>query len=235
MVSSRISKKNKVKNVLTFTPPGFRYPIDVPFPERRLPVCERCKKNFKTREFCRSRDGHTGLPWSLTYVCVTLDSTCTGDDGKILEGPFIARPLPAQPYALKGDVNPKTPICAPCKEKNYTRSYCRKKQSHRHLPWSTVYTMLSLAKPGQSPYAGMSTSQDISPSTKRDAASVADGDKNGSNSVKRVKNENGDAVDAVDAVKDKPEESDDINDVPMSRTFVAKVSIDGTSIHVSVD
>jgi hypothetical protein len=47
---SSYSNQRLNSNVLRLTPPGFKHPIDVQFPPRCLPVCGRCKKNFKTRE-----------------------------------------------------------------------------------------------------------------------------------------------------------------------------------------
>ena len=142
--------------MLRFAPPGFKHPIDVQFPPRCLPVCERCKKNFKTREHCRGRDCHTELAWCETYVCVSLDNSCTGEDGKLLDGPFAAKVVPPIAFNLKGDLNPLTPICAPCKDKNYTRTYCRQNKNHRQLPWSTVYVIVSL-KPGVMPERSVTT------------------------------------------------------------------------------
>lgn len=147
---SSYGNQRRNANVLRFTPPGFKHPIDVQFPPRCLPVCERCKKNFKTREHCRGRDCHTDLAWCETYVCVSLDKTCTNEDGKLLDGPFIAKVVPPIAFNLKGNLNPLTPICAPCKDKNYTRTYCRQNKKHRQLPWSTVYVIVTL-KPGVVP------------------------------------------------------------------------------------
>ena len=144
---SSYGNQRRNANVLRFTPPGFKHSIDVQFPPRCLPVCERCKKNFKTREHCRGRDCHTDLAWCETYVCVSLDNSCTGEDNKLLDGPFVAKVVPPIAFNLKGDLNPLTPICAPCKDKNYTRTYCRQNKNHRQLPWSTVYVIVSL-KPG---------------------------------------------------------------------------------------
>lgn len=36
-----------------------------------------------------------------------------------------------------------TPSCGSCKEKNYTRTYCRTTKKHKALPWSTVYIVLT--------------------------------------------------------------------------------------------
>jgi len=132
------------ENIMTFTPPGFRNEIDVQFPRHRLPVCDRCKRISKTREQCRTRDCHTDVAWCDTYVCITLDNSCTDSDGKLLDGPFVAKTVPLIPFNLKGKVNPLTPICTSCKLKNYTRTYCRQKKKHRQLPWSAVHVITSL-------------------------------------------------------------------------------------------
>uniref|UniRef100_A0A6S8TVQ0 Uncharacterized protein n=1 Tax=Chaetoceros debilis TaxID=122233 RepID=A0A6S8TVQ0_9STRA len=136
----------KKSSYLRFQPPGFNYPVDIPFPGRVLPVCARCKKNYKTREHCRSKEGHTGLPWTDTYICITFDASCFTQDGSLCEGPFMANGLTAQPYVYESTkiLPQKTPSCAMCKDKNYTRTYCRASKKHKTLPWSTVYVMLSL-------------------------------------------------------------------------------------------
>ena len=55
-------------------------------------------------------------------------------------------------YQYAGDtVDPKTPSCGSCKEKNYTRTYCRVNKKHRTLPWSTVYVVLTLRPDGAIP------------------------------------------------------------------------------------
>ena len=126
-------------------PPGLSRVLDIPFPDRKLPVCEVCKKNYKTRELCRSRDGHTGLPWTTTYICITFEPSCFDSNGNLYDGKFTAKALTAQqPYCFKEDKGCSTPICSICKEKNYTRQYCREKLKHRQLPWGAVYVSLAL-------------------------------------------------------------------------------------------
>lgn len=58
----------------------------------------------------------------------------------------MANGLTAQPYVYESSkiLPQKTPSCAMCKDKNYTRTYCRASKKHKTLPWSTVYVMLSL-------------------------------------------------------------------------------------------
>mmetsp|Transcript_16906 Transcript_16906/g.21391 ORF Transcript_16906/g.21391 Transcript_16906/m.21391 type:complete len:555 (-) Transcript_16906:177-1841(-) len=146
-------------NVLTYTVPGLKKPIDIPFPDRKLPVCKRCKKIYKTRELCRIRDGHTDIPWNTTYICITMDESCftrntTGDmrlkDEDAFQ--FNARSITGPPMPYRSKVGTlggtKAPICMACKDKNYTRHHCREKQQHQQLPWNTVYVMLSAAPTG---------------------------------------------------------------------------------------
>mmetsp|Transcript_10218 Transcript_10218/g.12933 ORF Transcript_10218/g.12933 Transcript_10218/m.12933 type:complete len:515 (-) Transcript_10218:223-1767(-) len=155
------TKTKKNSNILRFTPEGFKYSIDVPFPGRVLPVCARCKKNYKTREHCRTKECHTGLPWNDTFLCITLDASCTGPDNKLLDGPFMAQGVSNTAYQYATEIDPKTPSCGPCKEKNYTRTYCRSNKKHRALPWSTVYVMLSLKPDGIIPPPDEAENPDI--------------------------------------------------------------------------
>jgi len=214
------NKQKKNANILRFTPPGFEHSIDVPFPPRTLPVCERCKKNFKTREHCRTRDCHTGLPWSDTFLCITLDPTCTGEDGKLLAGPFLAKAMQPQPFCLKGEINPLTPICAPCKDKNYTRTYCRSNKKHRQLPWSTVHVCLTLRPDG---LYHDNNDRDIQGPTKRrkttsgtDTAGPLSGGV-GDTQGDEKNNEDGDE-------KEAEETKNKFEDIPPSRTFLCTVS-----------
>lgn len=78
-------------NVLAFTPRGFNQEINVKFPDSRLAVCKKCKKNYKTKASCRVRNGHTGPPWNTAYICVTLDESCTGENGKLKDVQFTVR------------------------------------------------------------------------------------------------------------------------------------------------
>jgi hypothetical protein len=133
------------ENLIRFTPPGFCHSINVQFPRQRLPVCESCKKRSKTREQCRARDCHTALPWCDTFVCISLDNSCTGSDGKLLDEPFVVKVVAPIAFNLKGDVNLLTPACAACREKNYTRAHCRQKKRHRQLPWNTIHIICSLS------------------------------------------------------------------------------------------
>jgi hypothetical protein len=129
-------------NILTFTPPGFQQCLNVKFPDSRLAVCEKCKKNFKTRDMCRVRNTHTTAPWTTAYICLTLDESCTDSNGYI-DKPFTVRMVQWQPYCIKNPFDPKTPVCAACKKTNRTRSFCRERHKHRQLPWCTVYVLLS--------------------------------------------------------------------------------------------
>ena len=144
---------------LRFTPPGFKHAVDIPFPGRVLPVCARCKKNYKTREHCRTKEQHHTLPWTDTYICMTLDGSCFNQDGtlRLDDGPFVAHGVQSQPYIYPEEMklDPKTPSCAQCKDKNYTRTYCRTSKKHKTLPWSTVYVMLTMSSQPAADYRGM--------------------------------------------------------------------------------
>ena len=147
----------KRNNVLTILIPGLKRPIDIQFPDGKLPVCQRCKKVYKTRELCRIRDGHTSLPWNTTYLCVSFDDTClsrniNGElclvDEERQQCLYIAKylkdpPLPFRTKNIHEDGILDSPRCTNCKEKGYTRRHCRERQHHMQLPWVTTYVMLS--------------------------------------------------------------------------------------------
>jgi len=158
MYAGYLSGGAKRGTALRFTPPGFKHAVDIPFPGRVLPVCARCKKNYKTREHCRTKEQHHTLPWTDTYICMTLDGSCFNPDAtlRLEDGPFVAHGVQSQPYIYPDEMklDPKTPSCAQCKDKNYTRTYCRTSKKHKTLPWSTVYVMLTMSIPPVADYRG---------------------------------------------------------------------------------
>ena len=126
--------------------PGLDENIAISVPKKRLPVCIRCKHQYKTRKLCREKKKHTGLPWRKMYICITMDDSCFTKEGNCKKGPFIASNSDWQPFQYKDDVsiNSDFPMCASCKSKNYTASYCRERRNaHRDLPWDTVFVTLS--------------------------------------------------------------------------------------------
>lgn len=218
----------KMKNVMTFTPSGFKSSIDVPFPDRTLSVCVRCKKNYKTRQYCRVRDGHTALSSSLTYVCITLDMSCTDENGQLIDGPFVARPLPPQPYSFRDKIESATPTCAACKEKNYTRSYCRQKRMHKQLPWSTNYVILCAAKPGSSPTSGADNSHE------HRRINLSEGDGKKSNGKRKQRDSSKSSHDEDDDDQEDEDASvvgDNFDEIPPSRTFLCKIWTECNTIH----
>ena len=148
-------KKSGKDNTLECTIPGLRKPIEIAFDSKKLPVCKKCKKIYKTRQVCRVRGGHTDLPWCTTYICFQLDDSCLvngrftqADDDK-----FVAEISPDEkiqtPYFADLDkLGPNPPICRNCKDKNYTRYHCRTNHSHRSLPWGTFYATLKRVENG---------------------------------------------------------------------------------------
>ena len=254
----RIDSRFIMQNILTFTPPGFKQILNVKFPDSRLAVCEKCKKNFKTRDMCRVRNTHTTAPWTTAYICVTLDDSCTDADGKYIEAPLTVRMVQWQPFCVKTPFDPKTPVCAACKKTNRTRSFCRERHKHRQLPWCTVYVLLSAleaADPatvvaGPSKPLGESSEkkggdEDKSdegkeePDAKSDAASPTNaGGPDESASAAESKNsesveEASENVKLEEGTKSSQddEDGDDINDISESRTFLAKVCCKKTTIH----
>lgn len=133
-------------DILEFTPRNFHQSLHIRFPPQRLPVCARCKKYYRTRDICRVKCKHANLPWTTAYVCITLDESCTGSDGKYIVGrPLISKTVQPSPYYVtKQFTDPNTTVCcATCKKANRTRKFCREVHKHRGLPWTTVYVVLS--------------------------------------------------------------------------------------------
>eukprot|EP00339_Tiarina_fusa_P010461 CAMPEP_0117021444 /NCGR_PEP_ID=MMETSP0472-20121206/16171_1 /TAXON_ID=693140 ORGANISM="Tiarina fusus, Strain LIS" /NCGR_SAMPLE_ID=MMETSP0472 /ASSEMBLY_ACC=CAM_ASM_000603 /LENGTH=251 /DNA_ID=CAMNT_0004726913 /DNA_START=104 /DNA_END=856 /DNA_ORIENTATION=+ len=225
-------------NILTFTPPGFKQSLNVKFPDSRLAVCEKCKKNFKTRDMCRVRNTHTTAPWTTAYICLTLDDSCLDENGKYVDKPLTVRMVQWQPFCVREPFDPKTPVCAACKRTNRTRSFCRERHKHRQLPWCTVYVLLTgPSKPvdeEESPKKeddGAIASVDaelkaepLSPNPAQDENS-ASGSKN-SESLDGI-SENIKPEEGKTGSGDS-EDGDDINDVAESRTFLAKVCCKAT-------
>eukprot|EP00531_Pseudo-nitzschia_arenysensis_P018177 CAMPEP_0116129188 /NCGR_PEP_ID=MMETSP0329-20121206/7795_1 /TAXON_ID=697910 /ORGANISM="Pseudo-nitzschia arenysensis, Strain B593" /LENGTH=583 /DNA_ID=CAMNT_0003623447 /DNA_START=82 /DNA_END=1833 /DNA_ORIENTATION=+ len=238
-------------NVLTFTPPGFKQSLNVKFPDARLPVCVSCKKNFKTKDMCRVRNLHTRPPWTTAYICMTLDASCTDEDGKYVDKPFVVRMAGWRPFNVMEDfpANSKTPVCATCKKTNRTRSFCRDRHKHRKLPWCTVYVMLSTQES-----ADPSTIV-AAPSTKIETAKDSDAENNqgkiNTSTLPSVKIESN-KTDAQNSSLETPVESnkdgestkdpsdankpsskttgDDINDIPESRTMLIQINDEETTI-----
>mmetsp|Transcript_14449 Transcript_14449/g.22287 ORF Transcript_14449/g.22287 Transcript_14449/m.22287 type:complete len:439 (-) Transcript_14449:147-1463(-) len=209
VVNPAAEKKAKL-HYCTIHPEGMPRAFDVPFVERRLPVCDRCKKNFKSRDLCRKRDGHKALPWQMTYVVVTMDSSVIQEDdnGNVsLQNIPMVCELQDTPHMCLGpaDGSMKTePICKVCREKNYTRDYCRNTCKHTTPPWSTTYVKLVAdTKPKDD-------DRFMQYSAKKRKARQEDG-VNG----KPKPQEDGTTVD---------EDSDDLATVHKSRTFLCSIS-----------
>lgn len=197
---------------------------------------------------CRVRNTHTTAPWTTAYICLTLDDSCTDAEGKYIDKPLTVRMVQWQPYQVKEPFDPKTPVCSACKKTNRTRSFCRERHKHRHLPWCTVYVLLSaleaadpatvVADPSK-PIVHVKQEGDLdgdkgepkesdgkiaaSPSEGADEASAAES--------KTSENVDGENIKPDEGKKASMEPSDDIHDIAESRTFLAKVNCQGTTIH----
>lgn len=239
-------------NIMTYTIPGMKKSIDIPFPDRKLPVCKRCKKIYKTRELCRIRDGHTDIPWNTTYVCITMDESCftnpdqTGERRLVDEESYqlIARSITGPPKAYRAKPTAiggtKAPICMACKDKNYTRHHCRERQQHQQLPWNTVYVMMS-AVPVGFVNASFQAEQDMrtissSVGSKRSSSSVTSEEHN----QKRQRGE--DSSDETTTIVSSSEEKntilntemDDINEIHSSQALLLVIGKDERKVSVSV-
>ncbi|KAL7577674.1 hypothetical protein ACA910_015185 [Epithemia clementina (nom. ined.)] len=240
-------------NILTFSPPGFKQSLNVKFPDSRLAVCEKCKKNFKTKDMCRVRNSHTDPPWTTAYVCITVDDSCMGDDGNFIDKPMTLRMVTWRPYAVRKPFHPKTPVCAGCKRTNRTRSFCRERHKHRQLPWCTVYVLLSALDQADPATVVAGPSKPVAEGDQKDSPGSQAGedgkgeakpeqDKDDSNSdsqsngVKHSVPNGRKITDTASASSetissDVDDTGDDINDIAESRTFLAKVNCKGSSVH----
>ena len=255
--SPKLKNTPLLQNILTFTPPGFKQSLNVKFPDSRLAVCEKCKKNFKTKDMCRVRNTHTDPPWTTAYVCVTVDESCTDEDGKFIDRPMTLRMVTWRPLVVRKPFHHKTPVCAACKRTNRTRSFCRERHKHRQLPWSTVYVLLSALDQADPATVVAGPSKPIVEDDKKDSPSSqsAEGGKrdskteegkddstseaqSGSAKYEPPANgkQGGGTADTASACSetissDTNDAGDDINEIAESRTFLAKVNSRGVSIH----
>lgn len=211
------NKKPVGKQVCTVHPQGMPRAFDVPFAERRLPVCDRCKKNFKSRELCRRRDGHKALPWQVTYVVVTLTDEVLekAQDGALTYTDVgVVAELQDTPLMCLGPADgsmESEPICKVCREKNYTRDYCRKTCKHTTPPWSTTYVKLVVDK------------------TPKDEAKFKYSKKR-----KKTQEENAHGKPFANGEEQlEPDQSDDLSQIHQSKTFLAVISSRKMVIRVS--
>lgn len=234
-------------NILTFTPPGFKQSLNIKFPDSRLAVCEKCKKNFKTRDMCRVRNTHTSPPWATAYICITVDDSCTDENGRFIDKPLTVRMVQWQPYCVKKPFDPKTPVCASCKRTNRTRSFCRERHKHRQLPWCTVYVLLSAMdqtdpstvvagaskKVGGEGENGEETTADTAKSEDKVEASPKEASEESAEESKPKASDETTATASAAGGSDNgsTEDCDNINEIAESRTFLAKVSCRSNTIH----
>jgi hypothetical protein len=129
--------------MLALSIPGFPSTIQIPFPNGMLPVCAICKNGFKSKAICRETKGHTDLPWSDTYVCITLDDTCFYQ-GSLKSNVQLTVEVNERRNDLSfiDGVDTKTPACVACKETKKQSTFCREMLSHRMLPYCTSYVTL---------------------------------------------------------------------------------------------
>jgi len=212
-------KKVGGTQVCTVFPPGMPRAFDVPYPERKLPVCVRCKKNYRSRELCRQRDQHKALPWQTTYVVVTLTDAVLvkSEDGTLTcaDIPVVAeiQEMPELCRGPAGGFMQTEPICKVCKEKNYTRDYCRNTSRHTTPPYQAIYVKL--------------------------VPKTAEGDdQRPAKRKKRKPEENADGKprpdpDNPDDTKVDNSDSDDLTEIHKSKTFFAAVSAKKITVKVS--
>jgi len=223
-----VGKEETVEHKITLHFPGMPRPFDAPFPERRLPVCDRCKRNYKSRDLCRTRDGHKTLPWTNTYIAITVDKSAVieEEDGTMtyadipLKGELMDTPLmclgPAD-GSMKSE-----PICKVCREKNYTRDYCRNTCKHTTPPWSTTYIKVMA---NTDPNAAKETYTSGKPNKRRKKSTQAEDEIDGKIKLAPDDADGGNAFAAsyIGSPTDE-QNSDDLTQIHQSMTFLATVS-----------
>lgn len=117
-----------------------------------------------------------------------------------------------QPLCMKQDFGPKTPVCASCKKTNRTRTFCRERHKHRHLPWSTVYVILS-AVDSTDPSTIVAAPSHMINNESKEAESA------------EIK------ANTEESNEDNQTDTDDIFAIEPSRTFLAQVSCKSNTIH----
>lgn len=117
-----------------------------------------------------------------------------------------------QPLFLKKDFSLDTPVCASCKRTNRTRSFCREKHRHRHLPWCTVYVILSAV-------------ESTDPSTVMAAPSQPNIENENEEFLKSIVGDSDLLNDPVNS------DTDDIFKIEASRTFLSQVSCTKNTVH----
>ena len=186
-------------------------------------------------------------------MCITLDESCTDENGKYVEKPLTVRMVQWQPFCVKTPFDPKTPVCAACKKTNRTRSFCRERHKHKALPWCTVYVLLSaldqadpstvVAGPSELVTIGEGGETDSKPSTPQKGVGMSEGDhadikQPATTGTPVVAAASFDSANTTLPTSDESAEKkniedggDDINDIAESRTFLAKVSATSSTIH----
>ena len=162
-LSHKNGSNTHLNNSLVFTPNGFHQELCVRFPDnsRSLVVCKACKRRGKTRYYCRIQKCHTALPWTDIYLCFIVDESCLQNKAEnetskfqneasrcFLKDEYITtHVIRPEPFEMgTGSFEKKAmPVCSSCKERNYTRSYCRIKKEHRQLPWNAENIVLTCA------------------------------------------------------------------------------------------
>jgi len=222
--------------------PGLRNIIDIPFPDRKLPVCKPCKSMFKSRVNCRLQNGHTDVPWNTTYVCVILDDSCStlnSHGGLCLVSEdymqFTARLISEPPIQLRakndnlGD--DKAPICMACKESNYTRHHCREMKKHQELPWVTTYVSLSAAAriPGTDGCVDRNDCGNLNIASKRVVSALSScsfGRDDDGRPMKKKKIDECYGNGTINTVNPAIMESDDIHKIESSKALLMKIEND---------
>lgn len=153
--------------------PGIVHPLKIRFPSGKLPVCRKCKAQYKTRKYCRDHPrNHDSMPWSPTFISLTFDNSCFVFEGQgdlqLKSGIFTTKIIEESEalhtkYKIKKHsfslLNKKEENCAIATATSTKQEQplpmcfsCKQKRytgaycrgkPHQFLPWSTLYFQVS--------------------------------------------------------------------------------------------
>jgi hypothetical protein len=139
-----------------------------------------------------------------------------------VDKPLTVRMVQWQPFVTRKLFDKNAPVCASCKRTNRTRSFCRERNRHRQLPWCTVYVLLTALDQTDPSTLVAAPSQKVE--SDGEADSLAD-------ESKAISRDETSVVGSETIGGDADQDSDDVNDIAESKTFLVKVSSRGSSLH----
>lgn len=176
--------------------------------DSKTPVCSACKRTNRTKSFCRERHRHRTLPWCTVYV--VLSTVADSDD--VVSGTAAS--------SEKNDVKSKDDKTTDEKEELDA--------------WTnTVKLTIGRDETTDEKEEGDAWTNRVKSTIGRDLLHIANKTQN-LQAESQIKEDELNLLDSIEGEtisSDPIDPGDDINDVPESRTFLAKVSSRSITIH----